>query len=283
MKPFLAFDKPVMSDSEHDVVRLVVIDKKNCGQTCPQLRSNDGTHRCRAFKLRLTNDPFGNPKRCETCVYQTWGAITSNEKAEKAIRRYCDLKSRKADMTKVAKKENTEPKPNANDLKETRKDTRHLKVILTPEELEQRADLSSHIWAEHCATETEAKTIASNFKSKVAELRGKHDTLQREIRDKCTYKDVECEIEFNYETRKVTVRRGDTGAIVEERDMLSEEFTIWKAKRKQTKLPFKEDSREEPVLESHESVNKEEETLEEESDRTASELKARAKKSKRNA
>jgi hypothetical protein len=287
----LAFTKALSASRiDPDSVRLVSFNGMICDTTCPHLRHDPalGIHACNGILVApvLLSIVLGGTRRCVACRRSASSRREDSERAERAMKRLNELRARKGTMTKVAKRDNVEgraengpePKKRATDLVEKRKDTRHLKVILSALELEERADLSSHIWAEHCATETEAKTIASNFKSKVAELRGKHDTLQREIRDKCSYRDVECEMEFDYEKRRVTVRRGDTGMIVEDREMLSEEFTIWQSKRKQTKLQFPEPTDAKRDTAPPEDPSKK---LNDESDRTASELKARAKKNKK--
>lgn len=256
---------------EHHVIRLVVVDGDLCSVECPHRVPTQG---CNGFytcgTAPVIEGPYrGRAWRGQECMEQA--TRDSETRARRAYERLIALRGRKVDMTKTAKKETKPVK--ADDTIETRKDVRHLKVTLTRDELEERADRSSHVWAEHCATETEMKTIAANYKAKIAELRGKHDVLEREIRDKCTYRDIECSIEYDYNTRKVTARRNDTGETVEERDMLNEEFIAWQAKRKQTKLPFGESKA--PDAESTEELNKE-------ADNTESELKARAKRQKKN-
>lgn len=253
------------------VMRLVVVDGVFCATECPHRVPTQG---CNGFyacgTVSVTEGPYcGRAWRGQECLNQA--TRDSEPRARRAYERLIALRGRKVDMTKTAKKETKSVK--ADDTIETRKDVRHLKVVLTSDELEERADRSSHVWAEYCATEAEMKTIAGNYKAKIAELRGKHDVLEREIRDKCTYRDIECSIEYNYDTRKVTARRNDTGEVVEERDMLNEEFIAWQAKRKQTKLPF--DEQKKPDTDKETELN-------EEADKTTSELKARAKRQKKN-
>lgn len=253
------------------IVRLVVVDGSLCAIECPHRVPTQG---CDGFwacgTVPVIEGPYrGRAWRGQECADKA--TRDSEPRARRAYERLIALRGRKVDMTKTSKKETKPVK--ADDTIETRKDVRHLKVVLTRDELEERADRSSHVWAEHCATETEKNTVIGNYKAKIAELRAKHDVLEREIRDKCTYRDIECSIEYDYNTRKVTARRNDTGETVEERDMLNEEFVAWQAKRKQTKLPF--DEQKKPDTDKETELN-------EEADRTESELKARAKRQKKN-
>lgn len=187
--------------------------------------------------------------------------MTTEPRAKRAYELLLALRGRKAEtVTKTAKKTDELPKKKPADTR-IQKDTRHLKIALTREEIEERADRASYLWAELGKLEAEAKSIASTFKAKISEIEGKLDTLQQQVRDRCAYGDVDCDVVFDFREKSVYTIRLDTKEEVDRRDMRRDEA--------QEVFEFKE-----PEKLADEAV----EELNEEGDRTASELKARAKK-----
>jgi len=257
----LTFTRPVMSEPwAPDVVHLVIAEGKRCNQACPHL---SGIGNCDAFGITLSRGPNGENLRCSTCFVSVHDSIISNEKAEKAYARLIALRGRKEEMTKTAEKQADKPRKAPADTR-VQKDTRHLKIALTREEIEERAERAAYTWAEMQKQEAEAKAVASTFKARISELEGKLNALQQQVRDRCAYGDVDCDIVFDFKKKEVYTIRLDTKEEIERRDMRRDEM--------QEKFEFKE-----PDSTKDEATEK----LNEEGDRTASELQARAKKSKK--
>lgn len=263
MTPMLTFSRPVMSEPwAPDVVHFIVAEGKFCSLDCPNLRA-DGF--CKAFKINLTRDSIVSTHRCATCIASA--SNSSLSKASVAFNRLNELRARKGQMKQETKSEQpkTKDKKRPADVR-IQKDTRHLKIALTREEIEERAERAAYTWAEMQKQEAEMKAVASTFKARISELEGKLNALQQQVRDRCAYGDVDCDIVFDFKVKEVYVVRLDTKDEIERRDMRRDEM--------QEKFEFKDTDqpKDEAVAE-----------LNEEGDRTASELKARAKKSKRNA
>ncbi len=265
MKPMLTFTRPVMSEPwAPDVVHLVIAEGKRCHQACPHLTVIGN---CDAFGITLSRGPNGEKLRCATCFVSAHDSIISNEKAEKAYARLIAIRGRKEAMTKTAEKQADKPRKSPADTR-VQKDTRHLKIALTREEIEERAERAAYIWAEMQKQEAEAKAVASTFKARISELEGKLNALQQQVRDRCAYGDVDCDIVFEFKKKEVYTIRLDTKEEIERRDMRRDEM--------QEKFEFKEP--EDALTKATEQVQAE---LDEQGDRTASELQARAKKSKK--
>ncbi len=142
--------KPRIAHAEYgdiSVVRLVAIDGSLCAIECPHrvpTQGCDGFYACGT--VPVTEGPYlGRAWRGQECADKA--KRDSESRALRAYERLIALRGRKADMTKTAKKDTKPVK--TDDTIETRKDVRHLKVVLTRDELEERADRSSHVWAEH--------------------------------------------------------------------------------------------------------------------------------------
>ncbi len=122
--------------------------------------------------------------------------------------------------------------PPKNDPKNTKVEnyTRELKVVLKPEEVAERADRAAQLLADRDHEEAELKAHASHVKSRIATMESEMRHLSGEVRTKCTYREVQCERRFLYDTGTVQEVRLDTGEVLNERPMTDRE--------KQRDLPF---------------------------------------------
>jgi len=267
----LAFTAPLSCRADQpDVVRLVVYDGLLCNRTCPHLSTHIDAFECdglgqSTMMLRVVS---GTPERCMACRTATSDQREYQVRAERALQRLRELQARKAQMKTETKTQQTNTKASGRpaDVR-IQKDTRHLKIALSREEIEERAERAAYTWAEMQKQEAEMKAVASAFKARISELEGKLNALQQQVRDRCAYGDVDCDIVFDFKTKEVYTIRLDTKDEIERRDMRRDEM--------QEKFEFKEP--ETPARPADVAVSE----LNEEGDRTASELRARAKKSKK--
>lgn len=107
---------------------------------------------------------------------------------------------------------------------------RELKVVLKPEEVAERAERAAQLLADRDHAEAELKAHASNVKSRIATMESEMRHLSGEVRTKCTYRNVDCERRYLYDTGMVQEVRMDTGEVLSERAMTERE--------KQQDLPF---------------------------------------------
>lgn len=106
----------------------------------------------------------------------------------------------------------------------------NLPVILTKEEVAERAQRSAHLIADHDFKEAQFKDEAASNKRVLARINVQIRELSNEVRDGKTYQDVACERVFNWTNGTVHDRRTDTGEVISERAMSEAE--------KQKALPF---------------------------------------------
>lgn len=100
---------------------------------------------------------------------------------------------------------------------------RELRVILTPEQVAERADRAAHLLQQRDDKESLAKAAQKHAKSEIDELEATMRRLGGEVRDKATYLPTRCERVFDYRTGTVTETRLDTGEVISERPMTAEE------------------------------------------------------------
>lgn len=112
--------------------------------------------------------------------------------------------------------------------------TQSLKVPLTPDEIADRADRAAHLVSSIKRKEDELKAVVKHHKSIIESDMVQLDQFSKEVRDKNTYRQVDCERQFDFNAGKYRVVRTDTGEITEERRLLESE--------KQMELPFPEPS-----------------------------------------
>lgn len=188
------------------VVRLVVIEGSLCGLDCPHRVPEQG---CNGFWVPdMVAADNGRAWRCQECADT---AISDSEpRASRALELLRKLRSRK-----VAKKGNkqSEPEKKPENAKiDTKFEKRTLGCVLSDSELISRLSAIDGI----------SKSIAA--------LKARLKLLRYEVRDRSELREVECEIEFNYESHTVFVKRTDTREIIERRPMTKEE--------KNLELPF---------------------------------------------
>jgi hypothetical protein len=95
----------------------------------------------------------------------------------------------------------------------------NLKVILTKEQIADRADRAAQLLQDRDQKEEEQKATAKHAKSVIETIEAELRRLSSEVRTKATYEDVNCERRFVYESKKVQEWRLDTGEMISERDM----------------------------------------------------------------
>jgi len=193
------------------------------------------------------------------------------------------------DMAKTSKKSG---KPNNGAVSEKQEEkpkkevkvvpiTRHLKVQLTDSEVAERADQAAHKWAAIKSEEADLKATSQVYKARIAEKSAQLDTLQQEVRDHCTYRDVDCHEVHDFEGKIVKIIRLDTRVEIERRDMTRAELQL---PLPRPRAPEKDGTE---TMSCHgkpspEAVRKLKESaverLNDDGDLTASELRARARK-----
>lgn len=102
----------------------------------------------------------------------------------------------------------------------------NLRVTLTREEIEDRADRAANIIEERDGLEEEMKAYQKAKKADIEKLDAEHRQLSNEVRTKATYRDVECKRTFDYNEGKVFEVRLDTGEILKKRLMTERELQM---------------------------------------------------------
>jgi len=105
-----------------------------------------------------------------------------------------------------------------------KKETRNLKTELTREELAVKADELAQATQEVERVDENKKAAVSQFKSQIEELTGRRNRLAGIVSQKAEWRDVDVEMIFDYDTKKVTVTRTDSGEVIQARDMFVEEL-----------------------------------------------------------
>ena len=111
----------------------------------------------------------------------------------------------------------------------------NLKVILTREEIADRADRAAGLLQDRDTKEQEQKARAKAEKADIDAIEAELRRVSNEVRTKATYQDVQCERRYVYDKSKVQEWRLDTGEMISERDMNETE--------KQRDLPFDDDDK----------------------------------------
>jgi hypothetical protein len=129
----------------------------------------------------------------------------------------------------MAKKKEEHPADNIKRVKFTQS----LKVPLTTDEIADRADRAAHLVASIQAKEDELKAVVKHHKSIIESEMVTLDLHSKEVRDKTTYRQVDCERQYDFNAGKYREIRNDTGEVMNERRLLESE--------KQMELPFDEE------------------------------------------
>lgn len=159
--------------------------------------------------------------------------------------------------------------------------TRHLKVTLTTDEVAQRADEGAHCWAKIKDLEADGKSYSGRIKAQVLETTGKMETLQQEVRDHCTYRDVDCNEIYDYNDLLVKTIRLDTKAEIERRSMTRDELQLPLPKKNAPVADGTEKIRTGTKVDAETAKRLKEqatERLNDDGDLTASELRTRSRK-----
>lgn len=183
------------------VVRLVVIEGSLCGLDCPHRVPDQG---CNGFWVPdMVAADNGRAWRCQECA--DTATSDSEPRATRALELLRKLRSRK--MAKKSKKIEPEKKPENANI-DTKFEKRTLGCVLSDSEVISRLNAIDGI----------SKSIAA--------LKARLKLLRAEVRDRSELREIECEIEFNYESHTVFVKRTDTREIIERRPMTKEEKNL---------------------------------------------------------
>jgi hypothetical protein len=112
----------------------------------------------------------------------------------------------------------------------TKQRTEFLKCELTTEEVASAANDLAKLLDDKQAIEAGLASVKADFKAKLEKCDADIKVKQRLVRDKSEYRNIECDVEYNYSTTTVKIIRKDTKETVEERSMDYSE--------KQMELPF---------------------------------------------
>ena len=96
---------------------------------------------------------------------------------------------------------------------------RELECKLTQKEWRERARRLAQSPVERAGLETEAKRVASEYKTKIGKLEEEERRLASAVREGVEYRDVACHEEKRLEQNAMVLLRDDTGEVVEERPM----------------------------------------------------------------
>ena len=101
----------------------------------------------------------------------------------------------------------------------TKQQVEYLKYLLTEEEVAVAANDLAKLLDDAQALEDGLASVKADFKAKIEKCEADIRIKQRLVRDKCEYRNIECDIEYNYTTLTVKIIRKDNGDVVEERKM----------------------------------------------------------------
>lgn len=100
---------------------------------------------------------------------------------------------------------------------------RHLRVILTREQIAEFADRAAHMLEERDTKEGNFEALKKQAKAELEALESKHRELSGYVRDKARYQEVQCERVFDYSRGVVIEKRLDTEETLQERAMTLDE------------------------------------------------------------
>jgi hypothetical protein len=106
---------------------------------------------------------------------------------------------------------------------EIKRFTQNLAVPLTPSELLERADLASHVLQQRDEVEQRMKADSSQHKANIQEKEAELRRLTEEIRQRRTFRPVDCERVFDYSAGTVRDVRSDTGEELSRRELTNDE------------------------------------------------------------
>jgi len=101
----------------------------------------------------------------------------------------------------------------------TKEQTEYLKCALTAKEVAVAANDLAKLLDDSQALDDQLVSVKADFKAKLEKCEAGIRVSQRLVRDKYEYRNVDCEVEYNYSTLMVKITRKDTSEIVEDRKM----------------------------------------------------------------
>jgi len=142
-------------------------------------------------------------------------------------RRATKTEPKKADKrnAKPAEKPKGAPPKKAKEVKVIR-ETRHLAVVLTAEEVKDRSDTMARLLDDIQSQESSLKSFSSTVKARVATLEGQLSTAKQEYQSRKTYRDIDCDQIHDFEEKIVRVVRKDTDEEIERREMTVSELQL---------------------------------------------------------
>lgn len=102
---------------------------------------------------------------------------------------------------------------------------RQLRCELTETELQKKAERVAELLQDLEDTDAELRSAKSRFKSRLESLEGEKSRALHDFRTRSEVRDVRCELQLDYETRRATWVRTDTGEPLAERPLSDEERT----------------------------------------------------------
>ena len=103
---------------------------------------------------------------------------------------------------------------------------RVLAVRLTEDELLEQGRKMAEASEEAEQAEADQKSTGAHYKAKAEEARGKARAALTLLRNGYDYRSVKVTLTKDWDTKRVTVSRDDTGEIIEARDMTAKELQI---------------------------------------------------------
>lgn len=117
------------------------------------------------------------------------------------------------------KKKTSEQQNNPPPNQKVERFTENLPVVLTSEQIAERANRAAHRISDRDHMEEELKAYTKTEKSKIAKVESEIRHLSEEVRTKTTYQDVHCERRYDYDSGRVQEVRTDTGVVLSDREM----------------------------------------------------------------
>lgn len=89
--------------------------------------------------------------------------------------------------------------------------TKNLRCVLTDPEVLERGEKIAGLMAEEDKLEGEREAMSKRLKGEVADLAEQRSYLGREVRERATHRDVDCEVQLDVRAKRVETIRLDTG------------------------------------------------------------------------
>lgn len=136
----------------------------------------------------------------------------------------------------------------------------YMKCVLTEEELKTAGADLARKHSEVIDLENQKKSVVSDFGARIAQVKESSSVLARMIQNGYEYRNVDCQMEFDYDEKIVSYRRLDTDEIYKERVMSADELQrglFEKEDREETAEDEEPTDDQEPEIENDEIVDAE--------------------------